>query len=128
MDYSGDFNRCEFAGRHLIAELWGVDPDILKNESKVQNILEDSARDAKATVLCSKFHHFGEEYGVTGVIILAESHISIHTWPEHGYAAIDIFMCGECDPREALPRIRREFKPDTVETNQLLRGVKWRRI
>jgi S-adenosylmethionine decarboxylase len=73
-------------------------------------------------VLTENWHHFGESSGYTGVVVLAESHLSIHTWPEVGYAAIDVFMCGNCDPRDALPGVLEYFKPDRHEVVYMTRG------
>lgn len=120
---SGEFNSCTYAGTHLIIELWGVDSNLLRDCELIQKTLERGSIDADASVICSKFHHFGGDHGVTGVVVLAESHISIHTWPENGYAAIDVFMCGTCDPKKSLPHIKEVFKPNTVEVNTFLRGI-----
>lgn len=111
------------AGTHLIVELWGVKPEILRNEERIATALIAGATDAGATVLHSHFHHFGGDYGVTGVVVLQESHISIHTWPELGYAAVDVFMCGKCNPSDALPAIRWAFLPERVLTTELIRGI-----
>lgn len=111
------------AGMHLIVELWGVSADVLRNEKMIEDTLVAGAKDAGATVLHTHFHHFGGEYGVTGVVVLAESHISIHTWPEMKYAAVDVFMCGTCDPNNAIPAIERAFKPTRILTTELMRGI-----
>jgi len=66
-------------------------------------------------------HNFGEGSGVTGVVLLAESHISIHTWPELKYAAVDIFMCGACDPQRAIPVLGEHFLTDTMAVRALER-------
>ena len=123
-NYDGAFNQATFSGTHMIIELWGVKPELLKDEERIKSVLTLAALDAKATVLSSEFHHFGEEYGLTGVVLLSESHISIHTWPEHGYAAVDIFMCGECDPANSLPALKDNFHPERTEVITLLRGLK----
>jgi S-adenosylmethionine decarboxylase len=68
-------------------------------------------------------HHFGEGAGVTGVALLAESHMSIHTWPDTGFAAIDIFLCGRRDPQLALPVLRERFRPRHVRLSQNRRGT-----
>ena len=82
-----------YAGDHLLIEFWGAEH--LKEPEYICRALEDGARAAGATILHSHFHHFGDGQGVSGVTVLAESHITIHTWPEVGYAAIDVFMCGD---------------------------------
>ncbi len=84
--------------------------------------LREAAVTAGATILHSHFHHFSPNGGVSGVVVLAESHISIHTWPERGFAAIDIFMCGACDPHDAIPVLRRAFSPGRVDLNEERRG------
>jgi S-adenosylmethionine decarboxylase len=92
-------------GRHVIADLHDVSAELLCSIDFWKEILIDGAKKSGATVLSDHFHHFGEGYGLTGVIVLAESHISIHTWPEKNYAAIDVFMCGTCDPEVAVDHI-----------------------
>ncbi len=110
-----------FAGMHLLIELWGArnlaDVDLIKET------LLRAARDSSATVLHSYVHRFGAEIGVSGVVVLAESHISIHTWPERGYAAVDVFMCGECDPYRAVGALREAFAPEDLEISEHRRGV-----
>ncbi len=75
-----------------------------------------------ATLLDIKLHAFGENQGVTGVALLAESHISIHTWPENQFAAIDVFMCGDCRPTRAVEVFKRAFKPQRVNVSDHSRG------
>lgn len=88
-------------GLHLIADLEGASR--LGDADWIEGALRDAATAANATVLDVRLHRFGPEQGVTGVALLAESHISIHTWPETGVAAIDVFVCGaRADPRAAL--------------------------
>jgi len=94
-----------YMGRHVIADLHDVSAEVLGSIDFWKEILIDGAKKSGATVLSDHFHHFGEGYGITGVIVLAESHISIHTWPENNYAAIDVFMCGTCDPEVAIDHI-----------------------
>ena len=79
-------------GTHLLADLTGCAG--LDDPARVESALRAGVAAAGATLLDLKLHHFGEGHGVTGVALLAESHLSIHTWPEHGYAAVDIFLCG----------------------------------
>jgi S-adenosylmethionine decarboxylase len=85
--------------------------------------LRDCASEAGATLLHLHLHHFGPNAGLSGVAVLAESHISIHTWPERGYAALDVFMCGVCDPYKAVPVLRRAFEPGNVQLSEQKRGV-----
>lgn len=110
-----------YAGDHLLIEMW--DAERLTDAEHIQAAIESAARAAAATVLHSYYHPFGEGMGVSGVTILAESHISIHTWPERGYAAIDVFMCGDCDPNLTLPVLEAAFSPGRVESRQFKRGI-----
>lgn len=96
-------------GTHIILECDDVDAKLLMDPVRLQDYLEEAARRSGATILSSHFHHFGGNYGVTGLVMLAESHISIHTWPEMQYAAIDLFMCGSCDPEIGADYIRAVF-------------------
>ncbi len=126
MNEQADHFKCDargnaYAGDHLLIEMW--DADHLADANYIQNALECAARAAAATVLHSYYHPFGEGMGVSGVTILAESHISIHTWPERGYAAIDVFMCGDCDPNLTLPVLQDAFSPSRIERQQFKRGV-----
>lgn len=122
-NYGFQLPTVQCAGTHLIVELWGVDAAILRDEKIIEQALVAGARIAGATVLHTHFHHFGGDYGVTGVVVLQESHISIHTWPEMDYAALDLFMCGACDPNDAMPKIVEALKPARVLTSQLMRGI-----
>lgn len=80
---------------HGLLDLYGCPANLLRNPNQLKETLQQAAHIAKATMLHSYFHAFGGEGGITGVILLAESHISIHTWPEHGFAAADVFLCGK---------------------------------
>ena len=77
---------------------------------------------AGATILHSHFHHFTPNGGVSGVLVLAESHISIHTWPEKNFAAIDIFMCGDCNPHLGIPVLEAAFTPSRIDLDEQRRG------
>lgn len=111
----------EYAGSHLLVEMWGARN--LSDAATVEAALTEATRDAGATLLQLFVHHFGPNCGVTGVAVLAESHISIHTWPERGYAAVDIFMCGGCDPYAAVPALERAFAPQRVSLDEHKRGL-----
>lgn len=108
-------------GRHLICELYGATQ--LDDIDHVTDVLCRAARRCGATVLDTRLHPFDENMGVTGVVLLAESHITIHTWPEHDYAAVDLFMCGECDPNDGVPVLEDGFQPDTVQQAMVERGT-----
>jgi S-adenosylmethionine decarboxylase len=110
-----------FAGTHLIVDLWHASN--LDDLQLVEQALRDAAARAGATLLNIDLHHFSPNGGISGVAVLAESHISIHTWPERDYAAIDIFMCGECDPVKALPAIKKGFQPERVQLAEQKRGL-----
>lgn len=111
-------------GKHLIIDLWGCPVNTLNNPTEIEKVLRSACEDAGATVLFSNMHHFGGEYGVTGVIALSESHCSIHTWPEDGYASIDVYMCGDCDPRNSLQKIKYYFNPNEIYLKLITRGSK----
>ncbi|UZK68409.1 adenosylmethionine decarboxylase [Sphingomonas sp. S1-29] len=110
-----------YDGRHLIADLH--DCSGLDDLALVERALRDGAAAAGATVLDVRLHAFGPGQGVTGVALLAESHISIHSWPEHRYAAIDIFLCGRrCDPQAALAVIVAAFGGHVASETVIARG------
>lgn len=111
----------QFAGIHVLLELWGAKH--LGDSAVIEAMLRDAVEAARATLLHIHLHHFGPECGVSGVAVLAESHISIHTWPERGYAAMDIFMCGAANPYEAVRVIRERFEPEFVQLNEQKRGL-----
>jgi S-adenosylmethionine decarboxylase len=119
-DYFIERDGERFAGVHLLADLW--DARNLEDPEHIDTALREAAVTAGATILHSHFHHFTPNGGVSGVVVLAESHISIHTWPERGFAAVDIFMCGACDPHHAIPVLRRAFSPGRVDLNEERRG------
>jgi len=109
--------RC--AGVHLIVDLHGATG--LDDIDLIEATLRHCVEAARATLLHIHLHHF-QPNGVSGVAVLAESHISIHTWPDAGYAALDVFMCGKASPDACIPVLREAFKAERVEVNELLRG------
>ncbi len=109
-----------YAGTHLLVDLWGAER--LDDLAHVEATLRDCVAAARATLLHIHLHHFSPNHGVSGVAVLAESHISIHTWPETGYAALDIFMCGCAEPHEAIEVLRRAFRPERLAVEEILRG------
>lgn len=110
-----------FAGTHLIMDLWGGKQ--IDDLAFVEATLRESVEAAGATLLCIKLHHFTQNNGISGVAILAESHIAIHSWPEHNYTAIDIFMCGTANPLNAAEILKKRFLPDRVTLNEQKRGL-----
>jgi len=120
-DYFIEQDGVRYAGNHILVELWGASN--LDDPKIIEEALCQGAVIAGATILHSHFHHFSPYSGVSGVVVLAESHISIHTWPEKSYAAIDIFMCGDCDPHDALPSIKMAFQPEEMDVAAHKRGV-----
>ena len=111
------------AGAHLLADMHGISADKLNDVATMEDLLRHSAQAAGAQILFSHFHSFGSGQGITGVVLLAESHISIHTWPEYGYAAADIFMCGQAQPERALEVIRQALQPASCEMQTIRRGL-----
>ncbi|ABR54800.1 S-adenosylmethionine decarboxylase related [Methanococcus vannielii SB] len=110
-------------GKHIILELWGCEKQALDDQPGVEKMLVNAVKACGATLICVKTHKFSPQ-GVTGVAVLAESHISIHTWPELGYAAMDVFTCGEhVIPEDTIPEIRNFLKPDKVEVIDIKRGI-----
>jgi S-adenosylmethionine decarboxylase len=111
------------AGIHLLADLHGVDAALLLSCEAIDTLLRQAALAAGATILHGHFHSFGPQQGVTGVLLLAESHISIHTWPEFGFAAADIFMCGDARPQLALDIIDSALRPSSSSIQTISRGA-----
>ncbi|HVJ51181.1 MAG TPA: adenosylmethionine decarboxylase [Aliidongia sp.] len=110
-----------FAGTHLIIDLW--EASRLDELDHVEQAMREAVERAGATLLQIHLHHFTPNGGITGVAILAESHISIHSWPERAYAAIDIFMCGEAQPQLAIPVLKEAFRPGKIVVDTLHRGI-----
>jgi S-adenosylmethionine decarboxylase len=109
-------------GRHLLVDFHGVAARRLGDCAAIETLLRDAARAAGATPVGGEFHHFGPGLGVTGVLLLQESHISIHTWPEHGFAAVDVFMCGAAQPEQAVAVIEAALQAASVTRQEARRG------
>ena len=110
-------------GSHILADLDGVDGELLRDRNALESLLRQAALNAGSHVLGSHFHSFGDRGGVTGVVLLAESHISIHTWPEFEFAAIDIFMCGLPAPERALAMLIDALAPSRQHIKTAARGI-----
>lgn len=119
VDHFSTRNGVRCAGAHLIIDLYGASN--LNEIDYVETTLRRCIEVSGATLLHIHLHRF-EPDGVSGVAVLAESHISIHTWPEAGYAALDVFMCGDADPDACVPILREAFAAKRVAVSELLRG------
>ena len=110
-------------GKHLLLELKDCNREVLDDLGFLKDILSAAADEAGATVLGESFHHF-DPHGVSGVVIIAESHLFIHTWPEHNYAAIDIFTCGDSvQPEKAAQRLIGELGAKSHSILEIQRGI-----
>jgi S-adenosylmethionine decarboxylase len=121
LDHFVERDGMRFAGTHLIVDLWHATN--LDDLQLVEQALWDAAARAGATLLNIDLHHFTPNGGISGVAVLAESHISIHTWPELAYAAVDVFMCGAARPHKAIEVLRGVFMPGMVTLAEHKRGV-----
>ena len=109
------------AGTHLLIDFW--DASDLDDIAVAEAALREAAIACGATILHIHVHRFEENGGISGIAALAESHISVHTWPEIGYAAFDVFMCGSCEPGNAVPVLRRRYRPGREAVEERKRGV-----
>ena len=111
----------KFAGVHLLIELWTSHH--LSDSNRIRSIIIKAVNACGATMLGIDLHVFSPNGGVSGVAILQESHLSIHTWPEYNYAAIDMFVCGTINPYLAVPVLEDGFRPDKLEVQEVKRGI-----
>lgn len=110
-------------GTHLLIELKDCDLEILNNLEKLKFILVESARKAGATIINVTFHKFNP-FGISGVVVIAESHLSIHTWPEYGFAAVDVFTCGDViKPEVIAQQIVEELQCKNPSIVEIKRGI-----
>jgi len=110
-------------GSHLLIELFGCDQKSLELEKTVASAMHKAAVDSEATVVAESFHEF-KPYGVSGAVIIQESHYTIHTWPEHGYAAVDLFYCGgTVMVHKAVDALRERFQPERIKFLVVRRGL-----
>ena len=119
-DFFVERDGVRFAGTHLIIDLWGCEG--IDDIDRIDRAMRDSVEAAGATLLHIHLHHFTPNSGVSGVAVLAESHISVHSWPECGYAAFDVFMCGDAQPHKAVEVLKQAFGPSRVQVTEHLRG------
>ncbi|MFA9558706.1 adenosylmethionine decarboxylase [Evansella sp. AB-rgal1] len=109
-------------GRHVIAELWECDTNKLNDMNYIERLFVDAALEAGAEVREVAFHKFAP-FGVSGVVIISESHLTIHSFPEHGYASIDVYTCGNLDPTIATDYITENLNAESTEVVELPRGM-----
>ncbi len=118
-DYAVVRGGVRYAGVHLIIDLKGAEK--LNDLAFIETTLRTCIKASGATLLHIHLHPF-EPNGVSGVAVLAESHISVHTWPDDGFAAFDVFMCGDTKPEVCADILKAAFKPDSMTVQELLRG------
>lgn len=110
-------------GRHMLLELFDCDPDAINSLDIVKTAMVEAAKRAQATIIDVVFHEFNP-FGISGVVVIAESHLAIHTWPEYRYAAVDVFSCGETlQPRVAVHYLLEQFGAARTSVVELQRGV-----
>ena len=109
-------------GNHILVEFMGCDPHIMNDVSSIERDMVGAAQKAGATVINSTFHHFSP-YGVSGVVVIQESHLAIHTWPEYGYAAVDLFTCGEMDAWISFDYLKECFGAKQYSAIEMKRGA-----
>jgi len=110
-------------GTQIVAELYACDKVRLNDVAFIKQAMLTAAREAGATIVADTFHHFSP-HGVSGAVIIAESHLSIHTWPEYGYAAVDLFTCGNTvDGEKAFLSLKQALDAEQVSTMELHRGL-----
>ncbi len=110
-------------GKHFLIDLRDCDPEVIKSVAPTREVVMRAAKECGATILDDHFHQF-QPMGVSGVVLIAESHISVHTWPESGFAAADIFTCGEMNPQVAIDTMREGFhaKETSMSMKVIVRG------
>ena len=110
-------------GRHVLLELYDCDAEVLKDLEKVREEMVEAARRAQATIVTVTFHEFNP-FGISGVVVISTSHLSVHTWPEYRYAAVDIFSCGEVvQPQAAIDHLTQVFGAERISVVELQRGI-----
>ena len=108
-------------GTHLLADLHGCDVGVLDDPVAIETAMLVAARSAGCVVIASRFHRFTPQ-GVTGLLLIAESHMSVHTWPESGYAAVDLYTCGDTHAHDAVERLAQALGADRVDWIRVARG------
>ncbi|WP_139491820.1 adenosylmethionine decarboxylase [Brevibacillus dissolubilis] len=110
-------------GRHIILDMWECNQELLKKKQVVEQIMVDAANESQADIREVIFHQF-EPDGVSGIVVIAESHLSIHTFPEDGYASVDVYTCGDMDPHIGMEYLVKRFESRSQEVIEVVRGVR----
>lgn len=110
------------AGRHIIAEIWDIDGDVINDANKIEKIFVDAALAMGAEIREVAFHQFAPQ-GVSGVVIISESHLTVHTFPEHSYMSVDVYTCGTLDPNVAIQYIIDHSGAKSSHSYELPRGL-----
>lgn len=121
-EYFSLYNNTSCAGKHLIIDIWGASR--LSDANYIEKAMVNMANAAGANILKIFLHRFEPNNGVTGVLVLAESHITVHTWPEKQFVAFDIFMCGNARTDMAIDVLKSNFPSATFKVSEYLRGEK----
>ena len=110
-------------GRQIVVEYYGCNPDVLNDVAFIKRVMRDAALASGATIVQEAFHLFNP-HGVSGVVVIAESHLTIHTWPEYGYAAVDLFTCGEdVSPDAAFQHLKDHLQAQSFNAMEMKRGI-----
>jgi len=122
-DFEGRLTAMNALGRHILAEYYGCDIKILNDVKLIEHYMREAVLKSGATIIDSTFHRFNP-HGVSGVVVIAESHMALHTWPEYGYAAVDFFTCGDrVDPWKAFNYLSTKFKSANSSSKEIKRGL-----
>lgn len=119
--YCSTNGHIRYAGVHLLIELWNAKN--LTSLPKIKKALKDSVKAIEANLLNVDLHKFSPSGGISGVAVIQESHLSVHTWPEYKYAALDVFVCGDVNPYKAIPVIKKSFETDNIQITEVKRGI-----
>lgn len=110
-------------GRQILVEFYDCNSEVINDVDTIEGILLQGTKKSGATIISHNFHKFSP-HGVSGMVVIAESHVAIHTWPEYGYAAVDIFTCGDnIDPWIIQEYLREKFESANVSSMELKRGL-----
>ena len=113
----------EQLGRHILVEYYNCDKELLKDHEAIEKHMNQAALEANATIVTSCFHKFNP-WGVSGAVIIQESHLTIHTWPEYGYASVDLFTCGDSvNPWKGFKYLKKALSADRSESTEVSRGL-----